>query len=894
MVVSGVTSVAAANSRGGTAHHTSVPTTGTHTPEHSLAGRVAERTRIGDTVAATAAGSGSTVFIDGSAGSGKTRLLEDAESVASREGTAIVAIRCTGLAPGRAHGPVIEALTIRDASPGSLGPEPGHDELIAAFAELAGAQAVLVTVDDFQFADGDTQQLVFALRRLTERLPIALIVAATDWPPATTRLVESARHHLELRPLGDDDLTELATSMIGCPPGTRLAGLLATTGGNPYLTVRLIEALDAEGRLCDGEVADASLPVGFCRVVQRFLGDLSDGACELLRGAAVLGCTVRVDRLAAMLDVPLTTLIDPLDELQRGGVLQDRGADGIVFAQPIVRQAIHRSTNAAQRLDLSARAALQLELADDRRALELYDLVCDRAATGDRDRLAVGHVRTLVRSGRYRDAEAVAGSLGPAVEPVDAHELRANLTEIRYHRARWNELIADIEPWLEDRPGSVESDRLTANLAAAHAGLGHTDTATDHARGVLERQGAAGDPIARTIAYQVLARVSAGTAAAAEVVELAHRAVREAERMGTWESFRRHPHTTYATALADAGRPDEALATLAAGRALADRLTTAWDDSAFCAAAALIAVRLGRWQEAETHIEHGLDHVQQSGAVVPGVDLHSARMVMAIGRGDLDTASASLDAALHLLGDRPARSVPGLCRSWGALREALDDLDGARARLTDVWEARPGSLWINAGPALIRVLLAADGASSIGPAEIAAAVAERAAETGAPWIAAQAARCRGLADRDAGQLRVAADRFAAIDERPDELECLIDAIRIAADPDDAKALRARAQQRSAALGAGDRVAALPAVTGAEPPRPVRRRAARPVSGWGSLTVAEERVARLVAQGHSNAEAGAELFVSSRTVESHLRRIFAKLEIRKRVELAVLVSQLADH
>ena len=51
------------------------------------------------------------------------------------------------------------------------------------------------------------------------------------------------------------------------------------------------------------------------------------------------------------------------------------------------------------------------------------------------------------------------------------------------------------------------------------------------------------------------------------------------------------------------------------------------------------------------------------------------------------------------------------------------------------------------------------------------------------------------------------------------------------------------------------------------------------------------MARLVAQGRSNAEAGAELFVSARTVESHLRRIFAKLEIRKRVELAVLVSQL---
>lgn len=54
------------------------------------------------------------------------------------------------------------------------------------------------------------------------------------------------------------------------------------------------------------------------------------------------------------------------------------------------------------------------------------------------------------------------------------------------------------------------------------------------------------------------------------------------------------------------------------------------------------------------------------------------------------------------------------------------------------------------------------------------------------------------------------------------------------------------------------------------------------------------MARLVAEGLTNAETGAELFGSARTVESHLRRIFAKLEIRKRVELAILVSQLDEH
>ena len=556
MVASGVTSAAPANSLPTTVHHTVVSTTGTHTRERPPAGRVAEEARLDRAIAAAATGSGAALFIEGPVGSGKSLLLETAECVARREGMTTIAIRCTRLARERRHGPVLEALMMGDAMVGSLDAEARHDDLVAAFRRLAEMAPVLVTVDDLQYADRDTQDLVFALRRLTERLPIALVATARDWPSATARLVEPARNHIALRPLHDDALVQLAVAAIGCPPGPRLTELLATTGGNPFLCVRLIEALESEGRLEHGEVADPALPLGFCRVVQRFLGELSEGARALVRAAAVLGTSVRIDRVAAVLDVPLPALIDPVDELLRHGALQDRGADELVFAQPIVAEAICRSINAAERLELHMRAARELERQDDRRSLELYGLVCDPAADGDRTRLTVGHIRTLVRSGRFRDAEAAAGSLGSAAGSDDAGGLRADLTEIRYHRARWNELIADVEPWLEDCPGSVECDRLSADLAAAHAGLGHADRAAELAREVLERQGAAGDPIARTIAYQVLAGASAGSAPADEIVQLAHRAVREAERMGTWQAFRRHPHTAYALALADAGRPD--------------------------------------------------------------------------------------------------------------------------------------------------------------------------------------------------------------------------------------------------------------------------------------------------------------------------------------------------
>jgi DNA-binding CsgD family transcriptional regulator len=61
-------------------------------------------------------------------------------------------------------------------------------------------------------------------------------------------------------------------------------------------------------------------------------------------------------------------------------------------------------------------------------------------------------------------------------------------------------------------------------------------------------------------------------------------------------------------------------------------------------------------------------------------------------------------------------------------------------------------------------------------------------------------------------------------------------------------------------------------------------------GWDSLSESERRVADLVARGHSNKEIGERLYMSHRTVGSHLYRIFPKLGLRSRVELARIVVE----
>jgi DNA-binding CsgD family transcriptional regulator len=66
---------------------------------------------------------------------------------------------------------------------------------------------------------------------------------------------------------------------------------------------------------------------------------------------------------------------------------------------------------------------------------------------------------------------------------------------------------------------------------------------------------------------------------------------------------------------------------------------------------------------------------------------------------------------------------------------------------------------------------------------------------------------------------------------------------------------------------------------------------RPASGWESLTPTEREVVRLVSEGLANKDIGTRLFISPRTVQTHLTHVYAKLGVAKRVEL---VQETARH
>jgi DNA-binding CsgD family transcriptional regulator len=208
-------------------------------------------------------------------------------------------------------------------------------------------------------------------------------------------------------------------------------------------------------------------------------------------------------------------------------------------------------------------------------------------------------------------------------------------------------------------------------------------------------------------------------------------------------------------------------------------------------------------------------------------------------------------------------------------------------------------LWMDTAdePQMVRIAIAV---GDLELAESAVADASRRAELcpGVPSLAAIAAHASGLLSRDTDKLSEAVSLFKGsprslalaaayedlgLEQRRDGLadsgiDALTQALVIFAR---AGAIRdaARLRSRLRALGIRRRVAT----------------AEKPATGWAAMTKSELAVAQLVANGLTNREIADRLFVSPHTVNTHLRQVFAKLEVNSRVDLTRLATERdSDH
>jgi DNA-binding CsgD family transcriptional regulator len=199
---------------------------------------------------------------------------------------------------------------------------------------------------------------------------------------------------------------------------------------------------------------------------------------------------------------------------------------------------------------------------------------------------------------------------------------------------------------------------------------------------------------------------------------------------------------------------------------------------------------------------------------------------------------------------------------------------------------------VRIGPDLVR-LAVAGGRPELGQAVMEAMNKATARSPVASWRAA-ALWCRGLLHGDADALVAAVSAYQQV-PRPIQ--------RARACEDAASTLSGVGRREEAvalledAVGVYERVGAslnlsraVAALRGTGMPRGRRRVRQRPLRGWESLTPTELEVVRLVTQGLTNVEIGRRLFISRRTVETHLSHVFGKLGVSSRGELAAQASR----
>ena len=178
--------------------------------------------------------------------------------------------------------------------------------------------------------------------------------------------------------------------------------------------------------------------------------------------------------------------------------------------------------------------------------------------------------------------------------------------------------------------------------------------------------------------------------------------------------------------------------------------------------------------------------------------------------------------------------------------------------------------------------------------QVAAAVGDVASRNDLPWLSGAALRCQGLAENDADTLVAAVDAYTAA-SRPLELalaaEDAATALVRQGNVERARPLLDQAIAGYERLGADrdlSRASAVLRLAGVR--RGIRGPRNRAQFGWQSLTATELTVSGLVADGLSNPQIGERLFVSRRTVQTHLAHVFAKLDLTSRAQLAAEVTR----
>jgi len=903
-----------------------------------LYGRGRECARVEDLIAAAREGQSGALVLRGEAGIGKSALLAHAAGLA--DGMRV--LRGTGIETeselpfagvhrllrplhdlaDRLPPPQRAALT----SAFGDGPAVTTDRWLLSLAvlnllaEAAVVAPVLCVVDDAQWLDSASADALTFVARRVHAEGIALLFAARDDP---LRPFE-APGLPELRVTGLDEaaadalLSERAHMPVAASVRDRV---LAGTLGNPLALAELAETLTPTQLDGTAPLPDL-LPVG--ADVEQLFGDRvrrhpADTQTLLLVAAANDSDDLETVLRAAR---ALGVAPDALDPAERDGLVIV-AAGTLAFRHPLVRSAVYRgaSSHARRAVEHALAEALDAERDGDRRAWHRAN-----AAIGQDEAVAAGLATVAERaSDRGAHAAASAAFERSAELTVDADERAERV--VKAAEATWLAGRPDAARDLLDRAAPAKTHtRLRGRIAqlrgsieaacgapaAAYATLVDgaeliADSDPDQASLMIAEAGqlawGTGDLPRIAQAGQRLATLPVTTNPGARaIVGLAKFMQGDpagaARELGAAADLAQDSDQPHMVMLAAAG----AMFLGADGRAI-DLFTRAVARTRSAGAAATLPALLapmstiemftGRYVTATTNATEALRLATDTGQDNPAAHARSVLAWLAAVQGrDAECVELANAALTHAIG---LRLGPHAAIATWALAH-LDLVSGrpeqAYDRLKALAAAAPGegnqmvSLW--ATPDLV------DAATHIGRETSAEPALARlqvwAANTDAAWTHALVARCRAQLtadDDESDRLFTDSLELHAGGGRPFDMArtSLLFGARL-------RRRRKRAEARKHLRGALETFERLGATPWAEHARAEllatgETARKRDVSTLRQLTPQELQIARLVAGGATNRTIAAQLFISPRTVDYHLRKVFSKLGLSSRHELVRL-------
>jgi DNA-binding CsgD family transcriptional regulator len=805
-------------------------------------------------------------------------------------------------------------------------------------ANLTVGSPVLLAVDDCHWCDEPSLRFLGYLAARLDGLPAVVVATVRTGEPATEpRLLADLMAPAELITPADLDRDAAAGLVRGTVGAGATDAFCATchrvTGGNPLLLTHLTQAF-VESGADPGDGATATLvslaAAGVDRTLRHRYTLLPEGAPAVARALAVLGAGAPMRHLAALAERDFDEVAQIVEALRAAGILATVGP--LDFAHPVLRAATEETMSewqvaqgherAAQLLadeggDIERQAMHLLHAPQRGRAATAATLASAARSAVDRGapESAVGYLRralaepapteqrgqiqfllgmAMLATQRHADApkllrDAVAG-MPPAQRPPAVLQAVRRLGVAGYFDDAATFTDALIDPERADATDRmIEAEIQVGSWLSAS----RVPFATDR----VERWRAHGlpDDLGGKLLKISLAHYLAGRAGpAAESIELLRQAMVDNEVL-LIESL---AVVFLAMDLAMTGQLDEAERVCSALIDHGQRVGSPSIVASFAFPRAFTRLWRGALSQAEADARWSFDLKQSLGPAHVYAWPLACLLDALVERGRLDEADAVVDEAWfagssipgdvaaakpEVMGWAVALESRGRLRlAQGLVESAATDLADAGARFERLGNAAPGlTRWrADAAVAAYRLGRKQEALS------LATEYAELAASTGIARLQSIANRTLAAVsppDRREPLLSIAVDEATAAGaplELAHALAELGSHARRHGRATQARDLLRRALDAAHQVGADPLVARAHHELVAAGGRP-RRHA---LSGQESLTNAERRVAELVAQGLSNRDTAQRLFITQRTVETHLGNVYAKLSISRRDQL----------